>query len=533
MRIKNYLIIVAVLLLNIQLSSQNNVQIEGQKFNQILHYIDNYYVDTVNIKHLVEKAISEMLHKMDPHSYYISSEEIERMKEPLEGSFDGIGIQFNIMEDTLLVVGVINGGPSEKVGLINGDRIIMVNDSLIAGVGLKNDQVIKLLRGKKGTTVKVSVKRSSKKEPIDFIITRDKIPIYSVDAAYTTDENIGYIRLSRFAKTSMEELDSVFNIFVKSGIKDIILDLSGNSGGYLDQAVKLADEFLQADKLIVYTQGLHIPKYDYKSSKSGRFYKGRLVVIVDEGSASASEIVSGAIQDWDRGIVIGRRTFGKGLVQREMPLNDGSAVRITISRYYTPTGRSIQKPYSDNIDDYNKDILNRYKHGEFMNKDSIVFADSLKYTTLVNKRTVYGGGGIMPDDFIPIDTTLRSDFHNELLRKGVLFPFVTKYSDQNRQELKKYKDVNDFKKNFDVNEAILNQLSEEAKAKNINIDSLPKATVEQNDYLKNHIKALLANDIWTNKEFWQVFNDYNPYFIRAKEIINDKKLYDNILKGTN
>ena len=533
MKINKYFITIAVLLLNVQLFAQNNAQREAQKFGQIIQYIDNYYVDTVNIKKIVENAITDMLNKMDPHSYYISAEEIERAKEPLEGSFDGIGIQFNIMEDTLLVVGVINGGPSEKVGLINGDRIVMVNDSLIAGVGLKNEQVIKLLRGKKGTTVKVSVNRRGKKELIDFLITRDKIPIYSVDAAYTTEENIGYIRLSRFAKTSMQELDSVFNMFIKSGTKDIILDLSGNTGGYLDQAVRLADEFLQADKLIVYTQGRHSPRKEYKSTKSGRFYKGRLIVIVDEGSASASEIVSGAIQDWDRGIVIGRRTFGKGLVQNEFNLFGGAAVRLTVSRYYTPTGRSIQKPYTNDIEDYHKDIYNRYKHGEFMSKDSIIFADSLKYKTLEYKKTVYGGGGIMPDYFIPFDTTITSDFQNAIMRKGVLFPFVTKYYDNNRQIFKNYKNVNDYKKRFEVDDAMLNQLYEEARLKKIDIDSFPKATPEQMNYLKNHIKALIAGDIWTNKEFWQVYNDYNPFFIKAKEIINDKKLYDKILKGEN
>lgn len=525
------LVLSAILFFNFATYSQD-VNSETRKFNKMLTLIDAMYVDTVDMKKIVETAIVGMLKEMDPHSVYISADEIEKMKEPLEGSFEGIGVQFRLMEDTLLVVGVISGGPSEKVGILTGDRIVVVDDEVIAGVGIDNAGVAKRLRGKKGTVVKVEVVRRGEKQNLVFNITRDKIPIYSVDAAYVTKDKIGYVKLNKFAKSTTEELDSVFVTFAKAGVKDIILDLSGNTGGYLDKAVNLCDEFLQSDKLIVYTEGAKIPRIEYKSTKKGRFYRGKLVVIVDEASASASEIVSGALQDWDRAVVVGRRTFGKGLVQREMMLTDGSAVRLTVARYYTPTGRLIQKPYDEGYDEYSADIVNRYKHGEFLHKDSIVFADSLKYKTLVNKKTVYGGGGIMPDDFIPVDTTLRSDYHIELLRKGVLFSFEAKYVDTHRAELnEKYPDVETFIKKFEVTDQILEELLAQAKEAKINVDSLPAATKEQDKYLRTHLKSLIAGDIWKNNEFWMIFNEQNPFFLRAQEIILDNKLYDSLLKG--
>lgn len=531
MYLKKLFLFISLFILGINIYCQD-VANQTRKFNQLLSLIDAAYVDTVNMKLLVEDAIISMLKDMDPHSVYISSEELEKMKEPLEGSFDGIGIQFRVLEDTIVVAGVINGGPSEKVGLLTGDRIIKANDSIIAGIGIKNNDVTKLLRGKKGTPVKIEVLRGRKKELLVFNIIRDKIPLYSVDAAYVTDDKVGYVRLSRFAKTTDEELDSIFNNFIKAGAKDIILDLTGNTGGYLDKAVKLCNEFLTNDKLIVYTEGAKFPKAEYKSSKSGRFFKGKVVVLVDEGSASASEIVSGALQDWDRAVIVGRRTFGKGLVQREFPLLDGSAVRLTIAKYYTPTGRLIQKPYEEGFDEYSLDILNRYKHGELSNKDSIVFADSLKYQTLVYKKTVYGGGGIMPDDFIPVDTTLRSDFHLQLLQKGVLFTFSTKYIDSHRDEInKKYPDFKTFKSSFEVDQKVMEELILAAKNEKINIDSLKPATAKQDEYLKNHLKSLFAGDIWKNNEFWVIFNNGNPFYLRAHEIITNDKLYNSLLKG--
>ncbi|MBN2776993.1 MAG: S41 family peptidase [Bacteroidales bacterium] len=505
---------------------------QTRKFNKLLALIEMTYVDSVDIDELVEVAIIEMLKDMDPHSVYISSEEIEKMKEPLEGSFDGIGIQFRLMEDTLVVVGVISGGPSEKVGLMTGDRIIAVDDENIAGVGIDNAGVAERLRGKKGTQVVVTIKRRNVKKPLEFKIIRDKIPIYSVDASYITENNVGYIKLNRFARSTEEELDSVFQKFENAGVKDIILDLSGNTGGYLDKAVSLCDEFMKEDKLIVYTEGSKMPRTEYKSTDKGRFKKGKLVVIVDEGSASASEIVSGALQDWDRAVIVGRRTFGKGLVQREMMLTDGSAVRLTIARYYTPTGRLIQKPYEEGYDEYSQDIANRFLHGEFSNVDSIQFADSLKFTTLVYKKTVYGGGGIMPDDFVAVDTTLRSDYHVELLRKNILFTFVSKYVDRNRASLSaQYADVQSFKSAFVVDDNLLAELKAEAIEAEINIDSLAKPTPEQDLYLKNHLRSLIAGDIWRNNEFWQIYNEFNPFFKHAESIILDEKLYNSMLKG--
>jgi len=531
MKIRNYILITLLVLVSTGIFAQD-LSSETRKFNKLLALIEMTYVDSVALDDLVEVAIVEMLKDMDPHSMYISSEELEKMKEPLEGSFEGIGIQFRLMEDTLVVVGVISGGPSEKVGLMTGDRIVEVDGEVIAGIEIDNKGVADRLRGKKGTKVTVKILRRSEKKPLDFTIIRDKIPIYSVDASYITDDNVGYIKLNRFARSTKAELDSVFDKFHDAGVKDIILDLSGNTGGYLDKAVSLCDEFMKDDKLIVYTEGAKMERNEYKSSDKGRFKKGKLVVIVDEGSASASEIVSGALQDWDRAVIVGRRTFGKGLVQREMMLTDGSAVRLTIARYYTPTGRLIQKPYEEGYDEYASDISNRYLHGEFTNVDSIIFADSLKYKTLVYEKTVYGGGGIMPDDFVAADTTLRSDYHIELLRHNILFTFVSKYVDSHRQELKdNYPDIETFKENFEVDDELLSELKNEAIEAEINLDSISPATKEQELYMKNHIKSLVAGDIWRNNEFWYIFNDYNPFFIHAYDIIRDDKTYNSMLKG--
>lgn len=509
-----------------------DVNSETKKFNRLLSLIDAMYVDSVNLAPLVEKAIIEMLKELDPHSSYISAEELQKTREPLEGSFEGIGIQFRIIDDTITVSGVISGGPSEKVGLLVGDKIIYVDNENVAGVKITNDGVAKRLRGKKGTVVKVQIKRGRDANLIEFLITRDKIPLYSIDASYITENKIGYVKLNKFAKTTKEELDSVFANFVKQGVKDIILDLSGNTGGYLDKAVSLVDEFLQADKLIVYTEGYRSPRTEYKSTKDGRFYRGKLVVIVDEGSASASEIVAGALHDWDRAVIVGRRTFGKGLVQREMMLTDGSAVRLTIARYYTPTGRLIQKPYEKGYDEYAQDINKRYKHGEFLYKDSIQFSDSLKYETLVYKKVVYGGGGIMPDEFIPVDTTLRSDYHVELLRKGVLFSFVSRYVDRHRAELqKRFPDFDSFRKGFYIDDEIMNELRKAAIEQKINPDSIANPSPEQTLVLKVHIKALVAGDLWKNNEFWQVYNQINPFYDKALKIISDDKIYNSLLKG--
>ena len=505
----------------------------SRKFQSLIDLIDKMYVDTVKFDSLVEEAIVSMLHKMDPHSVYISAKELERFKEPLEGSFEGIGVTFRLSKDTVIISDVISGGPSEKLGILAGDRIIKVNDSIIAGIGIKQNDVPKLLRGKKGTIVKVSIKRGTGKELIDFNIIRDKIPLYSVDAAYVTKDNIGYIKLNKFAKTTTEELDTVFNYFQKNKVKDIILDLTGNGGGYLDKAVELCNNFLRKKNLIVYTQGIHQQKINYDLTTDGKFLDGKLVVMVDEGSASASEIVSGAIQDWDRGLVVGRRTFGKGLVQQERLLTDGSAVRLTIARYYTPAGRCIQKPYSEGYSDYEEDILHRIKQGELYNKDSIHIEKNNKFKTLKFEKDVYDGGGIMPDVFVPLDTNLMSMLHSQISRKNVLFTFVSNYVDKNRAELKtEYKVFEIFEKSFDINENIQKELFEAAKLEKINVDSLSqKMTSEQLRYLKNHVKALIADELFNKNAFYKIINNYNPTFRKAQELILNNKEYDKILKG--
>jgi len=386
---------------------------------------------------MVETAIVSMLKELDPHSSYIPKSEVDRVNEPLEGSFEGVGIQFQLLEDTLLVVQTIAGCPAEKVGVLPGDRIIYIGDELIAGVKMQNSDITKRLRGPKGTEVTVKILRRGKPELLIFKIIRDKIPIYSVDAAYMIGKEIGYIKINNFGSTTVEEFQKAFTKLQKSGMQHLVLSLQGNGGGYLTAAYQLADEFLGRDKLIVYTQGLNQPKSIMESTAKGRFESGKLIVLVDEYSASASEIVSGALQDWDRAIIVGRRTFGKGLVQRQLPLVDGSMLRLTTARYYTPTGRCIQKPYKDGVDKYEKDIINRYNHGELLHADSIHFPDSLRYQTLQLKRTVYGGGGIMPDIFVPFDTTRYTNYHRQIVGRGVLSQVTAQFIDKNRVDLKR------------------------------------------------------------------------------------------------
>lgn len=528
---KRYFLLTITLLLLISSSFYAQVfNDQLYKFGRVLNLVNTLYVDSVQEDKLVEHAIIELLHELDPHSIYISKEEVAAMNEPLEGSFEGIGIQFRLMEDTLLVVGVISGGPSEKVGLKNGDRIVSVDGESIAGVGITNNDILKMLRGDKGTQVKVEVKRRGLKKNIDFTITRDKIPIYSVDAGYITEEGFGYIKLNRFAKTTMDELSIVFDDFKKHSVKDIILDLSDNSGGYLDQAIELADEFLEKDQLVVYTEGKSNPRKDYKASSKGRYEKGKLIIIVDEGSASASEIAAGAVQDWDRGIIIGRRTFGKGLVQRPFSLTDGSMIRLTVARYYTPTGRLIQKPYEEGYEEYAKDVYTRFSHGELIYEDSIQFPDSLLFKTLVNQRDVYGGGGIMPDFFIPLDTNRYSAYHYELLRKGVLFKFIGKYVDDNRAVMSNaYPDIATYKKDFECSDNIIDMLDAFAVENEVYRDSFDLVEPEFDHLLRIHIKSLIAGDIWRTNEFYQVFNEINPYYIEAKKLLLDNKAYNELL----
>ncbi|MBN1117509.1 MAG: S41 family peptidase [Bacteroidales bacterium] len=516
------------LFLIVSLYSQTSYK-QGFKFARFIDYLDSYYVDSIDADKLVEEAIERVLQDLDPHSTYIPADELKRMREPLQGNFEGIGISFNILNDTLYVISPIAGGPSETVGVLSGDKIIKVDGDNIAGIGLTNEDVFSLLRGDKGTKVTISVLRRNVNELLDFEIIRDKIPIFSIDASYMLSENTGYIKINRFSATTMEEFHTAANSLIQQNALNLVIDLTNNGGGYLDAAVKLSDEFLTEGSLIVYTEGLHSPKNEYLATQNGSFLKDNVIVLIDEGSASASEIFAGAIQDWDRGIIIGRRTFGKGLVQREMMLPDESAVRITTAKYYTPSGRLIQKPYDQGLDKYQLEVFERYSNGQLQSEDSINFPDSLKYKTLLKRRTVYGGGGIMPDIFIPFDTSYYSDFYRDILRKGVLNQFVLEYIDNNRAKLQRnYPDFNSFQTQFRVNSELFSELIEFSNAEDV------KCKEEDLEVSKTQIevmlKALMARSLYGNSEFYQVFNTTNNIYQKAIEVIEDWDKYQSELQ---
>lgn len=506
--------------------------IEARKLQLALYAISNLYVDSTSQTKLVEDAITGMLENLDPHSTYTNPEETKEMTEPLAGNFDGIGIQFNMLTDTVYVIQVVSGGPSEKVGLMAGDRIVEVNDTVIAGVKMSTPEVMKRLRGPKGSEVHVKVKRGEEPQLLDFTITRGKVPVYSIDAVYMADKETGYIKLNRFAASSTKEFKEALSSLSKKGMTQLILDLQGNGGGYLNVPIELADEFLSRGKIIVYTEGNKQKRQDALSTAAGSFEKGRLVILVDEASASASEILSGAIQDWDRGVIIGRRTFGKGLVQRPLPLPDGSMIRLTVARYYTPTGRCIQKPYEKGKgDEYAHDLISRYNRGELMSADSIHFPDSLKAQTLAKGRTVYGGGGIMPDVFVPIDTTFYSDYHRTLVSKGLVNRVAMNYLDKHREELnKKYKKILIYKEKFIVPESLMDELLAMAEEKKISFKeeeynrSLPLIQLQ--------IKALIARDLFDMTEYFYIINDTNRTYQEALKLINDEAKYNQILRIT-
>jgi carboxyl-terminal processing protease len=550
------------------LFAQGFSSMQQRKLSNAISAISSLYVDSINDKKLVETALTSILKELDPHSSYIPKEEVERVNEPLEGSFEGVGIQFQLLEDTLLVVQTISGCPAEKVGVMPGDRILYIGNELVASVKLQNSDIMKRLRGPKGSEVTVKIQRGGKPDLLEFKIVRDKIPIYSVDATYMIGKDIGYIKINNFGNSTVQEFEKAFATLQKAGMKSLILSLQGNGGGYLNAAIQLADEFLSADKLIVYTQGLNQPKSDAESTAAGKFEKGKLIVLVDEYSASASEIVSGALQDWDRAIIVGRRSFGKGLVQRQFPLIDGSMMRLTTARYYTPTGRCIQKPYKDGIVKYEHDLLDRYNNGELLHADSIHFPDSLRYQTLNLKRTVYGGGGIMPDIFVPLDTTKFTDFHRRIVARGIVNKVCVQYIDQNRTELKKkYSTFEKFKKEFQVDDAFLNSLKSEAKKDKMSTSKLSKDSVvlqlisnkkddakqgEQNlslDSSKNdkdsidlkefekskpliklQLKALIARDLWEMNEYYMIMDAENESLQKAIQIMQTPRKYEEILK---
>ena len=486
--------------------------------------ITNLYVDSVDENKLVEDAIRGMLEKLDPHSSYATAKETKAMNEPLNGSFDGIGVQFNMVDDTLLVIQPVVNGPSEKVGIIAGDRIVAVNDTAISGVKMSKEEIMKRLRGPKGTMVNLTIVRRGIKDKLIFKVKRDKIPVTTMDAAYMIRPGIGYIRLGSFGLTSYKEVTTAMDSLKKVGMKDLIFDLEDNGGGYLQAAAQIANEFLQKGDLIVYTSGRAAPRQEYKAQANGRWRKGKVVVLTNEFTASAAEIVSGAIQDQDRGVVVGRRTFGKGLVQRPLTFDDGSEIRLTIAHYYTPSGRCIQKPYKkgDRLD-YAMDLDNRYKHGEFTNQDSIHLSDSLKYYTLRKHRVVYGGGGIMPDYFVPLDTTKYTKMHRQLAAKSIVINHSLKFIDAHRKELKsQYKDFNKFLATYEVPSSLIEAIIDEGKKEKIE----PKdeaELVQTKKYLALQLKALVARDIWDMSQYFQVWNETNEIVQRAVKLLTTGK----------
>jgi carboxyl-terminal processing protease len=478
------------------------------------------YVDSVDSEKLVEDAIVHMLGELDPHSVYISKEELAEANEPLQGNFEGIGVQFNILKDTIMVVSPISGGPSEKLGIQAGDKIVEVNGEIVAGVGITNQDVQKLLKGPKGTSVQVGIKRASVKKLLHFDIVRDKIPIYSVDASYMINDEVGYIKVNRFAKTTMTELREAIITLNSKGMKSLVLDLQGNGGGLLNTAIDMADEFITDNRLLVYTEGRSFPKDETFSHRPGLFEKGKLVVLIDEGSASASEIVSGAIQDWDRGLIVGRRSFGKGLVQRPVELPDGSAVRLTVQKYYTPAGRCIQKPYDEGLEEYQAEKYKRFETGELLSLDKFDLPDSLRFYTNVKKRTVYGGGGIMPDVFVPIDTSYSSEYFNDMLRKGSMNQFTLTWTDQNRERLlTTYKNSSDFVHGFTVPQSLMDELV--AYAKSDGIEFVQEDFERSKRAIEIRLKALIGRNLYDYNVFYEVINDLNPAFRKAVEVLKD------------
>lgn len=494
------------------------------KFGEVFDKISRFYVDTINEDTFIEKVIIDMLHQLDPHSAYLSKEEVKAMQEPLDGSFEGIGVSFNLMNDTIYIVSPITGGPSEKVGIRAGDRIIKINGENVAGIGITNLDVQKKLKGPKGTKVNVSILRKNIDELLEFLITRDNIPIYSVDATYMINENTGYIKLSRFSATTMDEFMEALNRLKRMNMQNLILDLSGNGGGYLKVAVDLADQYIDGKKMIVYTEGVKSPRRNYLSTGKGEMKSGRLVVMIDESSASASEIVAGALQDWDRAVIVGRRSFGKGLVQQPFMLSDGSMIRLTVAKYYTPTGRLIQKSYDQGYEEYTKEVISRFNNGELSGEDSGIFPDSLQYRTLNKHRIVFGGGGIMPDYFVPIDTSYYSTYYRSLISRGILNQFVLKYIDDNRNQLKStFPNFNKFNETYKVSDEMLKQLINYAENENVKYN--------EEDFLRSRkmmeilIKAYIARDLWDTSKFYQIINKSDPIFNRAVQIVNDSELY--------
>jgi len=561
--------------------SDNIYNLQVQKMNRLLQLVRFFYVDSVDLNKIVEKGTVEMLKELDPHSTYIPKQDVTRTNEPLVGNFEGIGVSFQIIKDTIIVVEPIKGGPSEQVGIVAGDRIVQIDDSAATGKTCTNAWVFTKLRGKKGTKVSVKIKRGNNPDLLAFTIIRDKIPIHSIETYFMIDKETGYLQLERFSQTSMDEFRKAIRELKDAGMKNLIFDLRGNTGGYLNTAVELSDEFLSSDKLVVYTQTnnqnfQNNVKQTYSTTnKDGLFEKGKLVILIDEYSASASEIVSGAVQDWDRGIIVGRRSFGKGLVQMPTMLPDSSIIRMTTSRYYIPSGRSIQKPY-EGVEDYSRDAIKRYNAGELTNADSIHFPDSLKYYTN-GKRTVYGGGGIMPDVFVPMDTIKVSDYYWKLYRNNIFNQFVLTYTGREKENLlKQYPTFDSFNENFKMDEKLQEDFFAFAQSENVtdsaefdfktyldgfiveNKDTLNKLfttfdkvedenefqqmvvmyikeqmekkkrkndSFNTNAYIERQLKTLIARNLYDSSKSAKIWLSMDETYLRAVEIINDNNLF--------
>jgi len=493
---------------------------EIQKLIAAMQIIDLAYVDSINMQDVVTDAIVKSLKSLDPHSSYISKEDVRKANEPLEGSFEGIGVTFQIYHDTILVISPVPGGPSDKLGILSGDKIVIINGESATGSEISNEWVMERLRGKKGTMVDVSIFRKGRSELLNFTIERDKIPLNSIDASFMAAPEVGYIRLNRFSKTSIDEFTGAIETLKDQGMASLILDLRGNSGGFLNIAVELADEFLELGRLIVYTEGLNSPRQNYYATPAGDFKTGKLVILIDEASASASEIVSGAVQDLDRGLVIGRRSFGKGLVQRPFSLPDGSVIRLTTARYYTPSGRSIQRPYENGSEEYYRDMRNRFQRGEFIHADSIEFPDSLKFSTMKG-RTVYGGGGIMPDVFIPWDSTMFSDYYVDIRRKGLLNSFTLDYVEENRIRIQEeYPSGDQFMDGFETEGEVLERFFERVEKEGVEFN---EADWEVSQLLiKTQIKALIARHIWDINTYYQIMLTIDNEYNKAVELLRDE-----------
>ncbi len=522
------------LALSFTLSAQRSLPQALQKLMNAEYAISSLYVDSVNEDKLVEEAIKGMLESLDPHSSYTDAKETKELEEPLQGEFSGVGIQFNMNKDTLYVIQTVPGGPSERVGVLAGDRIIYVNDTIIAGVKMKNSDIQKRLRGKKGTNVTIKVKRPGVKELITFRITRDNIPLHSIDAQYMLDERTGYLRISRFGAKTHEEMMDALKELKKQGMTQLIMDLSDNGGGYLNAAIDMCNEFLDRGQLMVYTEGENSPRNEANANGWGEYQDLHMVVMVNQYSASAAEIFAGAMQDWDRAVIVGRRTFGKGLVQRPFKFEDGSMMRLTVARYYTPSGRCIQKPYSrGDKKAYEKELLDRANEGEYYSLDSIQFNDSLRYTTRLNHRIIYGGGGVMPDVYVPIDTSEYSTYYRDLSAKGILNQYVIKYVDKNRKSIaKQYGTLDAFDRGFAVSDEMMRDLIAMGEQDSVKFDEEKYRTSEL--LLKDIVKGLIARDVYGDQSAYNVIiNHRNPDLKAAIEVLNDHERFDRLLREGN